>query len=118
MRCPAASIVVEVLSIPVTARSSTDFSFSSVDWNECDDAFSWLASDSSELVRSSCVMRSEVSACSVDSSLFGEVLRPVAVAVSFGDSCVLWRLRSVEGGIVAAGAGGDVAVGYVVVLDT
>lgn len=118
IRCPAASIVVDVLSMPVTARSSMDFSFSSVAWNEWDDAFSWLASDSSELVRSSCSIRSEASACSLDSSLFGEVLRPVAFAVSWGVSW-LWRLRSVEEGVVAAGAGGDVVVvvvGNVVIL--
>lgn len=53
----------------------------------------------------------------MDSSLLGEVLRPVVRAVSFRASWVVWRLRSVdEGGVVASGAGGDVVVTVVVDL--
>ena len=117
IRCPAASIVELVRSIPCTARSSTDCSLSSELWKLCDDALSWLASDSSESVRSSCSSRWSLSACSVLSSFslsVGATRLPVAFALGAAGAPVAPRLRSVDVGAalgVAVGAdAGAVAV--------
>lgn len=98
--------------MPATARSSTDFSFSRVDWKVCEEAFSWLARLRREVVRVSCSRREVVRASSfVEGVVF--VLRLVDFASGEGVGMGLvegvLRLRRVDVGMVAA-----VLVGVVV----
>lgn len=108
-----------VLSMPATARSSTDFSFSSVDWNVCEEAFSWLARVRREVVRVSCSRREVVRASSfVEGAVLAEGCTPVAfVDVEGGRGSLLeggLRLRRVDvgrAGAVLVGVDVDVVRG-------
>lgn len=106
-----------VLSMPATARSSTDFSFSRVDWKVCEEAFSWLARLRREVVRVSCSRREVVRASSLLDVVVGGLVEgcmPVAFAGGEGVGVgLLLRLRRVDVGIVVAvleGVDVDVAV--------
>lgn len=92
--------------MPETARSSTDFSFSSVDWKSCVEVLSWLARLRREVVRSSCSRREVERASSLVVSEEDEavVLKPVVLAGGAG-FCLVWgalRLRRVDCGTVVA----------------
>lgn len=57
MRRPAASIPVTFLSKPCTARSTTDFSDSRLDWKDCEEVFNCEARERREVVSVSCSAR-------------------------------------------------------------
>lgn len=107
MRFSAAFILVVVASRPLTARSNTDFSFSSEAWNAVDEVLSCVASERRESVRDSCSRRSVERASSEVWVWSCEVCFGVVVGRG------LWRFRSVDVGggvgvasvVVGAGAG-------------
>lgn len=79
-------MVLLVLSMPETARSSTDFSFSRVDWKSCVEVLSWLARLRRELVRSSCSRREVERASSlVVDEVVVSLVKPVVFAGGDGE---------------------------------